>query len=575
MNISRREFLQMLAAASLAGCAAPGAAKKSTSPLFDDMYNIPPIGNVSLLHFTDCHAQLLPVWFREPNINIGVGEMNDRPPHLVGDYLLKYYGLTPGSKEAYAFTEINFVEAAKQYGKIGGFAHLATLVKQLRAQRPGSLLLDGGDTWQGSATSLWTNAQDMVDACKLLGVDIMTGHWEFTFGAERVKEIINNDLKDKIDFVAQNVIDTEWEEAVFKPYTIREINGVQVAIIGQAFPYTPIANPRYMIPDWSFGIREDTMQKYVNTVREKGAQVVVVLSHNGMDVDIKMAQRIRGIDAIFGGHTHDAVPKPFEVKDPDGNRCLVINSGSNTKFLAVLDLDVQGGKIKNYNFNLLPIFANALDADPEMAAYITKVRKPFEADLNQKLAVADELLYRRGNFNGTFDQLILDAMLEVQDAQIGFSPGFRWGVSVMPGEPITLEHVMSQTAITYASSTLTMMSGEDIKIVMEDVADNLFNADPYYQQGGDMVRIGGLKYAIDPTKTIGNRITDMELNGKPLSSTKKYRVAGWASVARPREGVPIWEVVEQYLLSKETVKIKSVNLPVIKGITANKGLIDI
>ena len=575
MNISRREFLQMLAAASLAGCAVPGANKKNSTGLFDDMYNIPAFGNVSLLHFTDCHAQLMPIWFREPNINIGVGEMLDRPPHLVGKYLLNYYGIAPNSKEAYAFTQINFVDAAKQYGKVGGFAHLASLVKQLRAQRPGSLLLDGGDTWQGSATSLWTNAQDMVDACKLLGVDVMTGHWEFTFGAERVKEIINNDLKDKIDFVAQNVLDTEWEEAVFKPYTMREINGVNVAIIGQAFPYTPIANPRYMIPDWSFGIREDTMQKYVNTVRKKGAQVVVVLSHNGMDVDIKMAQRIRGIDAILGGHTHDAVPKPFEVKDPDGNRCLVINSGSNTKFLAVLDLDVQNGKIKDYKFNLLPIFSNALSADPEMEAYIKKVRKPFEADLNQKLGVADELLYRRGNFNGTFDQLILDAMLEVQDAQIGFSPGFRWGVSVMPGEPITLEHVMTQTAITYATNTLTLMSGDDIKMVMEDVADNLFNADPYYQQGGDMVRIGGLKYAIDPTKTIGNRITDMELNGKPLSRSKKYRVAGWASVSRPREGVPIWEVVEQYLISKDTVKIKSLNLPVIKGLHDNKGLVDV
>jgi len=574
MNISRREFLQMLAAASLAGCSAPGGMKKNSTGLFDDMYNIPPKGNVSLLHFTDCHAQLLPIWFREPNINIGVGEMINRPPHLVGKNLLNYYGISPGTKEAYAFTQINFAEAAKHYGKVGGFAHLASLVKKLRAQRPGSLLLDGGDTWQGSATSLWTNAQDMVDASKLLGVDIMTGHWEFTFGAERVKEIINNDLKDKIDFVAQNVLDTEWEEAVFKPYTMREINGVNVAIIGQAFPYTPIANPRFMIPDWSFGIREDTMQKYVNTVRKKGAQVVVVLSHNGMDVDIKMAQRIRGIDAIFGGHTHDAVPKPFEVKDPDGNRCLVINSGSNTKFLAVLDLDVQNGKIKDYHFNLLPIFANALNADPEMEAYIKKVRKPFEADLNVKLGVADEVLYRRGNFNGTFDQLILDAMLEVQDAQIGFSPGFRWGVSVMPGETITLEHVMSQTAITYASSTLTLMSGSDIKMVMEDVADNLFNADPYYQQGGDMVRIGGLKYAIDPTKTIGNRITDMQLNGKPLSHTKKYRVAGWASVSRPREGVPIWEVVEQYLISKDTVKIKSLNVPVIKGIHGNKGLVD-
>ncbi|MGD8570101.1 MAG: thiosulfohydrolase SoxB [Gammaproteobacteria bacterium] len=572
MNISRREFLQMLAAASLAGCAVPGAEKtKSPKGSMENLYDLPPKGNVSLLHFTDCHAQLLPVWFREPNINIGVGIMNGRPPHLVGKHHLKYYGIEPGSREAYAFTYLNFVEAARKYGKIGGFAHMATIVKQLRSQRPGSLLLDGGDTWQGSATSLWTNAQDMVDACKLLGVDIMTGHWEFTYGAERVKEIINNDFQGSIEFLAQNVKDNEWEEPVFKPYTIREINGVPVAIIGQAFPYTPIANPGYMIPDWSFGIRDDSLQKHVDAARAEGAQVVCVLSHNGMDVDIKMAGRVRGIDAIFGGHTHDAVPKPFEVKDPDGNRTLVINSGSNTKFLAVLDLDVQNGKIKDYDFKLVPIFADLVKPDAEMHAYIEKVRQPFNADLNRKLAVADELLYRRGNFNGTFDQLILDAMLKVQDAQIGFSPGFRWGVSVMPGQEITMEHVMTQTAITYPTATLNNLTGENIKLIMEDVADNLFNADPYYQQGGDMVRVGGLKYAIDPTKKIGSRITDMEINGKPLDPNKHYKVAGWASVERPREGIPIWEIVEQYLLDKETVSIKDLNVPTIKGVPNNKG----
>ena len=575
MNLSRREFLQLLAVASMAGCAMPGTEKsKSSASTVEKMYDVPPKGNVSLMHFTDCHAQLLPVWFREPHINIGVGEMNGRPPHLVGSHLMKYFGIDPNTPQSYAFTHLDFVDAAQQYGKIGGFAHLSTLVKMLRQQRPGALLLDGGDTWQGSGTSLWTNAQDMVDACKLLGVDVMTGHWEFTFGADRVKEIINNDFKDSIDFVAQNVIDSEWEEAVFKPYTMKEMNGVQVAIIGQAFPYTPIANPGYLIPDWSFGIREDTMQKYVNKVREEGAQVVVVLSHNGMDVDIKMASRISGVDVIFGGHTHDAIPKPVEIKDPQGNRTLVINSGSNTKFLSLLDFDVQDGKIKDYQFTMLPIFANILKADPEMEAYIEKVRKPFQLELNTKLSTAGELLYRRGNFNGTFDQIILDAMMEIQDAEIGFSPGFRWGVSVLPGEAITLEHVMSQTAITYATATLTNISGEDVKLIMEDVADNLFNADPYYQQGGDMVRVGGLKYAIDPTKKIGERITDMELGGKPLDPKKKYRVAGWASVARPREGQPIWEIVEEYLLDKPNIQAKQLNLPKIVGVPNNPGYVD-
>jgi sulfur-oxidizing protein SoxB len=572
MNLSRREFLQMLAVAAASGVVLPGMSKnKSSIQTADKMYELSSFGNVSLMHFTDCHAQLLPVWFREPNINIGVGEMKGRPPHLVGEHLLKYYNIEPGTPWAHAYTYIDYVEAAKKYGKVGGFAHLATLVKQVRAQRPGALLLDGGDTWQGSATSLYTNAQDMVDACKLLGVDVMTGHWEFTFGADRVKEIIENDLKDSIDFVAQNVIDNEWEEAVFAPYSMKEINGVPVAIIGQAFPYTPIANPRFMVPDWSFGIREDRMQQSVNKARSEGAQVVVVLSHNGMDVDIKMASRVTGIDVILGGHTHDAVPQPLEVQNK-GGKTLVVNSGSNGKFLSVLDFDVKNGKVKDYKYSLLPIFSNYLEPDLEMEEYIKKVRAPYEKDLNEQLAITDELLYRRGNFNGTFDQLILDAMIDYHNADIAFSPGFRWGVSVLPGEPITREHVMTQTAITYPTATFNKFTGKQVKEILEDVADNLFNEDPYYQQGGDMVRVGGLKFSIDPTKKIGKRITDMELRGKKLDANKTYGVAGWASVARPLEGKPIWEVVEDYLRQNKTVQIKEVNVPKILGIKNNPGL---
>ncbi len=570
MNISRREFLQMLAVASAAGVALPGQAASKASIDPHQMYELPAFGNVSFLHFTDCHAQLMPIWFREPNINIGVGSMKGHPPHLVGKNFLRYFGIEPGSPEAYAFTHLDFVEAAKKYGKVGGFSHLATLVKHLRAQRPNSLLLDGGDTWQGSATSLWTNAQDMVDATKLLGVDVMTGHWEFTFGAERVTEILENDLEGHIDFVAQNVIDNQWEEDVFRPYVIKEMNGIPTAIIGQAFPYTPIANPRWMIPDWSFGIREDKMQDTVDAAREAGAQVVIVLSHNGMDVDLKLASRVSGIDAIMGGHTHDAVPRPVEVKNA-GGVTLVINSGSNGKFLSVLDFDVKNGKVRDYRYRLLPVFSNYIEADPQMARLISDVRKPYLSKLNEELGVADELLYRRGNFNGTFDQLILDAMLDVQEADIAFSPGFRWGVSVLPGEPITFEHVMTQTAITYPTATLSEVSGEQIKVILEDVADNLFNEDPYYQQGGDMVRVGGLKYAIDPTKKIGHRITDMELNGKPLSASKKYRLAGWASIEK-REGTPIWEVVSRYIRDQDTVRVKALNVPRIKGPDNNPGL---
>lgn len=575
MGISRREFLQMLAVASAAGVQLPGCDAKKGAISTKEMYDLPKFGNVSFLHFTDCHAQLAPIYFREPNVNIGVHSMSGKPPHLVGQAFLKRYGISPNTPQAHAFTYLNFVEAAKQYGKVGGFSHLATLVNQVKAQRPNSLLLDGGDTWQGSATSLWTKGQDMVDATLLLGVDVMTGHWEFTFGADRVKEIIDNDLEGKMDFVAQNVIDNQWEEDVFKPYVIKEMNGIPVAIIGQAFPYTPIANPRYMIPDWSFGIREGKMQKTVDSARKAGAQVVIVLSHNGMDVDLKLASRVSGIDAIMGGHTHDAVPEAVPVKN-SGGQTLVINSGSNGKFLSVLDFDVKNGKVSDFRYKLLPVFSNFIEPDKQMTSYINKVREPYLDKLNEKLGVTDDLLYRRGNFNGTFDQLILDAMMNIYDADLAFSPGFRWGVSVLPGEPITFEHVMTQTAITYPDIAVSEVTGDRIKLVLEDIGDNLFNEDPYYQQGGDMVRVGGLKYSMDPTKTIGNRISDMEINGKPVEASKKYKLVGWASV-EPREtpGRPVWDVVAEYIRSKDVIRINDLNLPKIKGLKDNPGIADI
>ncbi len=567
MSISRREFLQVLAAAAAAGFAMPGMAASGGR----DPYDVPRFGNVSFLHFTDCHAQLLPVWFREPNINLGIAGMHGQAPHLVGEHFLKQYGIRPGTMEAHAFTYLNFTEAAQRFGKVGGFAHLSTLVKRLRASRPDALLLDGGDTWQGSATSLWTNAQDMVDAQKLLGVDIMTPHWEMTFGAERVQEIIDNDFEGHIEFLAQNVVDKEWEERVFKPYTLREMNGVPVAVIGQAFPYTPIANPGYMVPDWSFGIRDEAMQEAVNEARAEGAQVVVVLSHNGMDVDLKMASRVSGIDAIMGGHTHDAIPDAVKVKTPTGGTTLVINSGSNGKFLSVLDFDVRGGKVRDFHYKLLPVFADLLPADARMQKHIEAVRAPYLDKLNEELAVSDDLLYRRGNFNGTFDQLITDALMDTQDAEIAFSPGFRWGVSVLPGQPITFDHVMTQTAITYPTVTRNQFTGERIKTILEDVADNLFNADPYYQQGGDMVRVGGLKYTIEPEQVMGKRISNMELNGKPLQASKEYVVAGWASVAEPIDGTPVWDAVTTYLREKKVVRVSNTDNVRLKLSRGNPG----
>ncbi|MBS1137126.1 MAG: soxB [Proteobacteria bacterium] len=570
MSMNRREFLQILAAASAAGFALDSRSLLAADG-GDKMYDVPRFGNVHLLHFTDCHAQLVPIYFREPQVNIGIAEATGKPPHLVGENLLKHFNIKPGTVEAHAFTYLEFAQASKTYGKVGGFAHLSTLVKRLRAGRPGALLLDGGDTWQGSATALWTKGQDMVDACKLLGVDMMCPHWEFTLGHERVKEIVDKDFKGKIEFLAQNVKTTDFGDQVFKPYALREMNGVKVAIIGQAFPYTPIANPRYMVPDWTFGIQDEDMQKAVTKARGEGAQVVVVLSHNGMDVDLKMASRVTGIDAILGGHTHDGVPAPSIVKNA-GGQTLVFNSGSNGKFLSVLDFDVKGGKIQDFRYKLLPVFSNLLPADKEMAALIDKVRAPYKDKLEEKLAVSEGLLYRRGNFNGTWDQLILDAMLEVKGAQIAFSPGFRWGTSLLPGQVITMEHLMDQTAITYPYSTLTDMSGETIKTILEDVCDNLFNPDPYYQQGGDMVRVGGLAYTCDPNAKMGNRIQDMRLDGKPIESAKTYKVAGWAPVAEGASGEPIWDVVAKWLRTKKTVAAPKLNLPKLVGMTGNPGL---
>jgi S-sulfosulfanyl-L-cysteine sulfohydrolase len=569
----RREFLNVLAIA-----AASGAALKSSDLLAqggaDTFYDLPSFGNVHFLHMTDCHAQLKPSHFREPSLNLGFGAALNKAPHLVGEHLLKAFNLKASSRDAHAFTFLDFGAAAKTYGKIGGFAHLATLVKQLKVSRPNALLLDGGDTWQGSATALWTKGQDMVDAALLLGVDVMTGHWEFTQGANRVKEIIEKDFKGKIEFLANNVKTTDFEDLVFKPYTMREMNGVPVAIIGQAFPYTPIANPRYFTPEWTFGIREDDMQKTVDDARSKGAKVVVLLSHNGMDVDLKLASRVRGIDAILGGHTHDGVPHAIPVKNAGGTT-LVTNAGSNGKFLGVLDFDVKDGRVADFRYKLLPIFSNLIKADAAMDSLITKVRGPYESKLSETLATTDALLYRRGNFNGSFDQLILDALMELKNCEIAFSPGFRWGTSLLPGQPITREHLMDQTATTYSYTTVSEMSGETIKMVLEDIADNLFNPDPYYQQGGDMVRVGGLQYTIDPLAAQGKRITDMRLNDKLIDAVKTYKVAGWAPIseaARDAKTEPVWDVVESWLKSKKRIAPRKINAPKILNAIGNQGM---
>jgi len=546
--LQRRDFLEALLLAVAAGSSLrPGAAAAQAAA---ELYDAPPFGNVSLLHVTDVHAQLLPVHFREPN----------------GTGFLKRYGIARGSRAAYAFSHLDFETLAQRYGRLGGYAHLATLVKRLRAARPQALLLDGGDSWQGSASSLWTRGADMIGAQKRLGVDFMTAHWEFTYGAERVLEAVKNELG-PIVLLAQNVRTLDFEEPVFAAYALRPVNGVPVAIIGQAFPYTPIANPRYMVPDWTFGIQDARLQKMVDETRAKGARAVVLLSHNGLDVDLKLASRVRGIDAILGGHTHDAVPSPTRV-----GKTLVTNAGSNGKFLGVLDLEVGNSGVTGHRYRLLPVFADLLPPDPEMAAYISTVRKPYEEKLAEKLAVTEGLLYRRGTFNGSFDELILEALAAEKNAEIAFSPGFRWGTTLLPGEAITLEALMGETAVTYPYATLNELTGAQIKAILEDVADNVFHPDPYLRQGGDMARVGGMTYAISPRARIGGRISEMRIRGVPMAAGKRYKVAGWAPVAEGASGEPVWEVVARYLRSKRIVTARRVNQPKVLGVKDNPGI---
>jgi len=559
--LQRRDFLQAL----IFGVAA-GATFRSEARSAAELYDVAPFGNVSLLHITDVHAQLLPVYFREPSVNLASGENAGKPPHLVGEAFLKHFRIPRKSALAHVFTHLEFESLAKRYGKVGGYAHIATLVKQLRAARPHALLLDGGDSWQGSATALWTRGADMIGAQRRLGVDLMTAHWEFTYGAERVQQAVERELA-PIEFLAQNVRTTDFEEPVFKPYVARSINGVPVAIVGQAFPYTPIANPRHMVPEWTFGIQESRLQKIVDQARAEGAKAVVLLSHNGMDVDLKLASRVRGIDAILGGHTHDAVPTPTVV-----GRTLVSNAGSNGKFVALLDLQVGSGGVSGYRYRLLPVFANLLPADTGMASYIESVREPYREKLQEKLALTEALLYRRGNFNGTFDEVILEALLAEKNAEIAFSPGFRWGTTLLPGEAITFEHLMDQTAITYPHTTVNELTGTQVKGILEDLADNLFHPDPYRQQGGDMVRVGGMTYAIAPGAKIGSRISDMRVNGKSMDADRRYKVAGWAPVAEGASGEPIWELLRRYLRAKKSVAPGRVNRPRLIGVEDNPGL---
>ncbi len=509
-----------------------------------------PLGGLTLLHFTDIHAQLMPLYFREPAVNIGVGEDRGLAPHLTGDNFLKTFAIPADSQSAYALTSEDFVALARTYGRLGGLDRMATLVKAIRAERAGkTLLLDGGDTWQGSYTSLKTRGDDMVTAMNALGVEAMTGHWEFTYGQDRVKELR---AKLSFPFLCGNVKDTTFGEPVFDGSKVFVRNGLQIGVIGQAFPYTPIANPRWQMPDWSFGIDEEGVQKSVDALRAKNVDLVVLLSHNGFDVDRKMAARVHGIDVILTGHTHDAIPRTTIV-----GKTILVASGSHGKFLSRLDLDIKGRQVVAHRYQLIPVFSDAIAPDPEMAKMVAQLRQPYESDLNKVLGRTQSLLYRRGNFNGTFDDLICNALLTERNAEISLSPGFRWGATLVPGQDIRLEDVYNQTSITYPAAYRQTMTGANLKAIFEDVADNLFNPDPYYQQGGDMVRVGGMSYSIDVSKPIGSRIGNMTLlrNGKAVDPAASYVVSGWASVNQATQGPPVYDVVQKYIEATKTIDI--------------------
>src|SRR5665213_172226 len=579
MNLGRRDLLRLLTATAMSGVF------PSVSRAVDDdsIYDVERFGNARVLHITDTHAQLNPVFFREPSVNLGVGSTQGKPPHVVGRAFLDYFGIKGGGRKSYAFTSLDYEEAAHRYGKLGGFAHLKTLIDRLRVQAGSgrSLLLDGGDLWQGSGLANLMQGGDMVEAANLLGIEAMTGHWEFTYDEKTIRHNLANY---KGEFLAQNVFLTQeaafndapaFDSAsgrVFKPASIKNVGGHRIAVIGQAMPYVPVAHPKRFIPDWTFGIRAEELQKLVDRLRENDkVDAVLLLSHNGMDVDLKLASRVSGIDAILGGHTHDAVPRPILISNAKG-KTLVTTAGSSGKFLAVLDLDIGKGAVKDVRYYLLPVFSNLLKPNEEMQRLIDRLHAPHKEVFTETLATAGQLMYRRGNFNGPMDQMICDALRQEMDAQIALSPGFRWGNTVLAGQQITMEDLLSETAITYPEVYVQEMTGSQLKAVMEDICDNLFNPDPYYQQGGDMVRTGGMNYTCAPTGQTGHRISDMTLDdGRAIEDSRTYRVAGWASVNQ-QQGKPVWEVVAKYLRAAKTLTLKRFNAVRLKDVAQNPGI---
>jgi len=578
MTVRRRDFLKFAGTAAFMGAVSSGA----RSADHGGAYDLERFGNARILHITDTHAQLLPGYFREPSVNLGVAAMQGQPPHLVGRAFLDRFGIRADSADAYAFTPLDFEKSAARFGKLGGFAQLKALIDRLRsdAGHDRSLLLDGGDMWQGTGLANGKHGADMVEAANLLGVEAMTGHWEFTYGEEALR---HNLERFKGEFLAQNVYLTEeaafnGEKAydpasgrVFKPATIREIGGHRVAVIGQAFPYVPIAHPKRFTPNWTFGIREEELQRLVDALRSTDkVDAVVLLSHNGMDVDLKLAGRVRGIDIILGGHTHDAVPQAIGVTNAGGTT-LVTNAGSNGKFIGVLDLELAKGRVSDVRYHLLPVFSELLKPDAAMTDLIEAIRTPLVADWTAKIATADRLLYRRDNFSGSIDQLICAALRSQFDAEIALSPGFRWGSTFLPGQQLTMEDVLAETAISYPESYVQNLTGAQIKDILEDICDNLFNPDPYYQQGGDMVRLAGLTYGCTPSEKIGQRISDLRLEGgRPVEAGRSYKVAGWASVNEQR-GIPVWDVLASYLGSGKPLSKQGTGVN-LKGVDGNPGI---
>jgi S-sulfosulfanyl-L-cysteine sulfohydrolase len=567
--ISRREFLQMLALAA-AGPGLHGSLAQART-LAETMYAPAKFGDVSLIHLADRHAQLLPQYYREPSARVGVGQGRNEPPFLVGEHLLERFRVMPSTPHAHALTHLRFEDAAVVYGKVGGVAHLATVVNQLRATRPDALLLDSGDSWVGSGLAEWTQGRDGAEVSRLLGVDAMTGDWEFALGADQLKMLLAGEAKGRTSFLAQNVRERGGGARPFRPHSIYFVGGHPVGVIGLAYPHIGRYGVKNFVPDWEFGLDEPGLQASVDSVRARGVRLVVLMSHAGLPADLKLAKRLRGVDVILSGHSHDPMPQPFVVRG-QSNQTLVVSGGAHGKFLGLLDLRMGDSGVLDYRYSLLPIFSRLIKPDAEMAAAVDRLRQPYAARLDETLAITEGALYRRDTFKGPFDQLVLDILRSTTKAEIAIGPGYRFGATLLPGDAITWQHILDYTAGErgYCEEEL---SGAEIRNRLEAWSDEVFNPDPYEQSGEDMVRTAGLDFECDPAADHGRRIRRAFVGKQSLEDGRRYKVVSWGVRSLAATGTQsVAGVVADYLRRAKNIAAIEPTMPRMIGREGNLGI---